>query len=152
MTPKPKKPSPRTKKNSRPWITDEGVKRLRQVKKLILMTPGLYNQKYWCCGTALCIAGHAAMMADPDMELACPDPSFPTIMAPLNEDGYADHAEWKVRGRAALGIADGQERRLFDHPEDWPYPFCVDYDNAGTPAERAKVAARRIEHFIKTGL
>ena len=33
----------------------------------------------------------------------------------------------------------------------WPEPFRGNYDAAKTPAARAKVAAKRIDHLIATG-
>ena len=58
--------------------------------------------------------------------------------------------------RKALGIKDTDDPNLlrdlffFTH---WPEPFCEDYGKAkDNPHARAQIAAKRIKHFIDTGL
>lgn len=48
-----------------------------------------------------------------------------------------------------LDLNSCQEIRLF-YDSNWPMAFRESYANAKTHTERAKVAADRIDHFIKT--
>ena len=82
------------------------------------------------CGTAACIAGWADILS-----------------------GGSGNG-WTVRERAAtkLGVPAGFSwlgHPLFDD-NSWPQPFRTRYRAAKTPQARAKIAAQRIDHFIKT--
>lgn len=119
------------------------VKLLRKVKKHILEEPKRFLMRYWLvrknsgarlpashagfakCGTAACIAGWT-------WTLEHPQTPFP--------------GSWDVAD--LLGIDRENRFRLFavDH---WPTQFRNKFKDDGT-AESAKVAAARIEHFIKT--
>jgi hypothetical protein len=57
-------------------------------------------------------------------------------------------AYW-ARGRRILDLSEGQAIRLFIDTQ-WPQPFSDQYGNATTPRMRARIAVRRIDHFIKT--
>lgn len=61
-----------------------------------------------------------------------------------NDQGYPKTAA------NLLGLPDGGCWSLFE-AVSWPSQFKDDYYAATTPARRAKIAAARIEHLIKTG-
>ncbi len=50
-----------------------------------------------------------------------------------------------------LGFSDEQRSGLFGSTADWPLKFSQAYHRAKTPLQIAKVAAKRVEWFIKTG-
>lgn len=78
------------------------------------------------CGTAACIAGWANLLTGSKRPAAY------------------------VRARRILGISARMSRRLFSAMQ-WPSPFHIQYDQATTPRQRAKIAAARIEHLITEG-
>lgn len=125
----------------RPWISDEGVRRLREIERLIVNEPELYDQSRWMarrehCGTVCCIAGHAVARYG---------------QLPSNEWMW-DPSYWVDKGQVALGITEREAAsRLFRGATRWPHPFSEAYVNASTEKDRACVAVRRIEHFIRTG-
>lgn len=121
------------------------VKLLRKVKKHILEEPKRFLMCYWRvkkrtdpdglptshagfapCGTAACIAGWAWTLEHPHKRI----PEKSTEIAEL------------------LGIDPVERFRLFS-VDQWPEPFQSQFKDNGS-AESAKVAAARIEHFIKT--
>lgn len=129
--------------STHPWITDDGVKRLRQIERIITAKPQSYNQSRWlirrlapdtACGTVCCIAGHAVALAG---EL------------PRTQDEWS-WSKWVSQGADALGITNGA-CSLFSPHDSWPNPFSGQYALAKSERERACVAVRRIEHFIATG-
>jgi hypothetical protein len=129
------------------------VKLLRRIKKHILEEPrrlmmnwyvatGDPDQEFYgdnntkqtfpACGTAACIAGWTNLLTEHE---------------PANDD---------VRARETLGLPDTRELHL--HGKDpvfdvngWPEHFSLQYRAALTAEDRAKIAAERIEHLIKTG-
>jgi len=118
------------------------VKLLRKVKKMILAQPKRFDMDSFGrrvpaeeggprCGTVACIAGWAVILKK---------------KVPRNP-----HAEMPPIGREdgmeALDIDYDQAARLF-YDEEWPEQFR-DYVADGSK-ESACIAARRIEHFIKT--
>lgn len=120
------------------------VKLLRQIKKIILEKPKKFDLMVWHgraetfygvrwvrpldedrpCGTVHCIAGWAQMLT--------------------KERGNA-----RAVGMAALGLNKDQAQKLF-MLDYWPDEFQDPYYEAEGYLEMAKIAARRIEHFIKT--
>jgi hypothetical protein len=126
------------------------VKLLRKVKKHILEEPKRFIMGDWVvrkeapghqvcdddgnyrpfakCGTAACIAGWTMLLSKVD---------------PSTVDSYSAAAS------ELLGIGNTFHNPLF-YTDDWPLEYEAAYKNAKTPAGRARVAARRIEHFIKT--
>ena len=81
------------------------------------------------CGTAACIAGWACVLSgniDP-------------------EDIQMANAE------RLLGITSNQGNYLF-LVDFWPEQFSQPYQESTDLAVRAKIAAERIDHFVKTGL
>jgi hypothetical protein len=125
------------------------VKLLRKVKKHILEEPKRFIMGDWVvrkeypdqqlfdddgkprtfakCGTAACIAGWTMLLSKVD---------------PDKVDSYSGAAS------KLLGLKE-RFSPLF-YTDQWPAKYEDAYVNAKTPAGRARVAARRIEHFIKT--
>lgn len=85
------------------------------------------------CGTAACVAGWAIFLAKRAKRL---------------EDIRWPHSELTVATKA-LGLSNHQSCILFDDA-NWPTPFKDKYWSAKTAQGKARVAAKRIEHFIKT--
>jgi hypothetical protein len=122
------------------------VKLLRKVKKHILEEPkrlymsdyiklegeSFIGREYAKCGTAACIAGWTCILSLKELEPK-------KIKHSINENEKAAEL---------LGISGSTAHRLFI-PTNWPERFqggCSDDGTEGT----AKLAAARIEHFIKT--
>lgn len=132
------------------------VKLLRRIKRHILAQPKRFlmshsiikanSQKEWRgniqwapeaskirppCGTAACIAGWAVLLTKGSAEVD------------------------SVRYEAAMALGVEVEERWTDHTlfyaPRWPKPFAAQYESATKPAQRAKIAAARIEWLIKTG-
>lgn len=80
------------------------------------------------CGTVCCIAGHAMSQQYHNTHSACE---------------ICDAATKKLR------LNYHQQDRLF-YVGGWPDKFLIAFDNARSDLARAKVAARRITHFIRT--
>jgi hypothetical protein len=132
------------------------VKLLRMVKKHILEEPRRFDmgtfgstfasrfhfksvtgealRNFPPCGTVACIAGWAI-----GVNASKPKSFFRKIsygqIAPL--------------ATAELELSIPEKDRLF-YQENWPTRYYTAYAKAKSPADRARVAARRIEHFIKT--
>jgi hypothetical protein len=120
------------------------VKLLRKVKRLILAEPKRFdmdtfgrrrdpkaNDNAPRCGTVGCIAGWAVILTKRIPRN--PKAEMPTI----------DHND----GMEALNISDGEAKLLF-YAVEWPEKFSA-YVADGSE-KSAKIAAQRIEHFIKT--
>jgi len=118
------------------------VKLLRKVKKHILEEPKRflmtsideygepgsdtgYGGKFAKCGTAACICGWAGIL----MGLK------------------SDDIDFESAGEL-LGLDEGQQQRLFE-PGMWPEEFVGGTSDDGK-LKTARIAAARIEHFIKT--
>jgi len=83
------------------------------------------------CGTVACIAGWTSILGGA------------TKVKEI--DGYPPFVAADL-----LGIEDrGMANRLFHLPR-WPSDFRADYAKARGQEERAEVAAKRIDHFIRT--
>lgn len=129
--------------------TKLNVKLLRKVQAHILEEPRRYEQNatidkgqpgerhisgmaYPVCGTIACIGGWAQLLA-----------KRPGQVHILNFKSIAK----------TLGLGMPQALRLFAYTWDergWPEKFKAAYAAAKTPRQRARVAVRRIDHFIKT--
>jgi hypothetical protein len=129
------------------------VKLLRKVAKYILAEPKRLDMNVTGiatlpddedapkCGTVGCIAGWASVLALPAM------PASPKFRASV--------MTWES-GRIKLKLNCEEASRLFTEPDSeahdgWPVRFRTAYAKAKTHRGRARVTARRIEHFIKTG-
>jgi len=123
---------------------------LRKIQKFLLaeprrfdMTEGVTSSKYVPsvlehppCGTTCCIAGAAYIIEN-------------KIEKTLSKT----RVEWEIVRNTAvkvLGIPDRERTEKLFYDEYWPLKFKIQYDDAETPLQRAKVGVARIEHFIKT--
>ena len=128
------------------------IKNLLKIKADILARPDLLFMSLWYlpsggCGTAACLAGHAAAYqrsteTDLERRLNC--------VASVCLRVFPE-------GKRFLGLTTAQAQRLFFMREHhfsidrrWPLEFDEAYHRARSDKGRAKVAARRIDHFIKT--
>ena len=149
------------------------VKLLREIKKMILEEPRRLNMAHFAemfadsaqptegndyepkkeerppCGAVMCIAGHALLAEERSRGFFRKRFTRPVV----------DRIRTAAEGEAQdlLGLTDEQAERLFYFTdwnwlgdEGWPEEFADAYIKAKTPAQRARVTARRIEHFIKT--
>jgi hypothetical protein len=100
-------------------------------------------RKFDKCGTAACIGGWAVL---------------------LHDGINADVSDIRNKAVKVLGLDrergddDNYDEDDYDLAGDylfetscWPEPFSTNFDTAKTPAARAKVAAKRIDHLIATG-
>lgn len=120
----------------------ETVRLLRRVKKHILEEPKRLYMRDWAhlksgagapkCGTVGCIAGWAHLLTHKK--------EIGTSQVDDIHEGY---------GMDALNVDSTQAVRLF-YVSGWPEKFEQRYLRAKTRKQEAKVAAERIEHFIKT--
>lgn len=154
-----------TKKTKKETLSAKAIRLLRKVEAHILEEPKRYNQNTVCeiysparikqrkgwggdvsfippCGTVACIGG------------------WVNVLSGHRRSKNLDLA------KKTLGLTEEQSDRLFagicyepefdcvelgDTSRQWPERFQVAYFKARTAAGRARVAVRRIEHFIKTG-
>lgn len=108
------------------------VKLLKQVRDYIIAHPDSYNQGSWC-GTKCCIAGHAAVLSGKVSREAVDAEALSAVV-----DG----------AQSALRLSALQADRLFmDWPDQFPWASASDIPDG---AERSRIAADRINHFIKT--
>ena len=126
------------------------IKLLRRVADAIKKEPLAFNMDTYTrltsespCGATGCIAGMACFLSDP-------------VLFFMDAIGIK---QVDIKGEALrfLGLNEQQGERLFyldasqSSSEDmWPTRFCASYDRARSAKAKAKVAADRIEHFIKT--
>lgn len=133
---------------------------LRKVEKRLLKQPARFNMRYFgavalginslrdmltvpVCKTQACIAGETLLAAGLDK-------------IDKKNGGFVNGVDIAERAQEALGLNYDQAERLFYFQEwssggrGWPSQFRNAYDEAKTPAARAKVAVDRIEHFIET--
>lgn len=114
-------------------FTTEVRQRWRKVRARILREPGKYDQGDYgyqngTCNSAMCLAGwyaHYLSKADP-------------LRFSPREAIARDYGNAWGRITTATGIA-------------WPAPFAMEFQRASTPRDRAKVAAKRIDHLLRTG-
>ena len=136
------------------------VKLLREVEKRILAEPRRFDMMTFGdkldkeaiealgeeappCGTVACIAGHVDWMTHPRL-----------FAASVAIDRFARDDSIAKRAAIELGLGfdpsqDTNAGRLF-FDDEWPKKFQAAFSKAKTPLQRAKVAVKRIEHFIKT--
>lgn len=133
------------------------VKLLRKIKRHILAEPLRFMMATWIrrkfrgfgsftgdggkrqgfaeCGTAACIGGWAV------------------ILSKISDSDINMHSGSDIMSKASalLELSSSQAPRLF-LTDYWPQPFRHDYNSQNTtPKTRARIAADRIEHLIKTG-
>lgn len=109
------------------------IKLLKRIKRQILRNPKQFSMAHWHCGTTHCIAGWAQVLAG-----KAPD---------------VHHAVWDARH--ALAISDEQADQLF-YRTNWPKEIQDRWIEARVNHKSAtfksKIAAERIEYFIKHGI
>jgi hypothetical protein len=136
----------------RNFVGAKGARILRRVARHILAEPLRYDQNATVehgipgefrtgfnrivpeCGTVACIGGWIALLGakNPKRVRSLQPPKLArTLGVPLENMCYL--------------IA------FVRNNYGWPEKHRTAYNRANTPRQRAKVAARRIEHFIKTG-
>ena len=134
------------------------VKLLREVEKRILAEPRRFDMMTFGdkldkeaiealgeeappCGTVACIAGHVDWMTHPRL-----------FAASVALGDYDDSIVERAAKELGLGFEPSQDtnagRLFFDN--EWPEKFQAALAEAKTPLQRAEVAVKRIEHFIKT--
>lgn len=137
------------------------VKLLRQVKRHILEEPKRLQMGIWsasakrqvrqgymekdeapACGTTGCIAGWAVIL-----HKAGSRTDFLKVLRSIRGHDYRHVMQPKAI--ALLELTEAQADSLF-FVGDWPGSFEGDYMNCKTPKQRARVTAKRIEHFIRT--
>ena len=127
------------------------IKLLRQIKREILKRPTQFNMNWWFqkrdslgnraggCGTAACIAGWAVAIAGTE--------KGETIRLAEFSGGSFFDTNTPDSAKSILDISDDHAHRLFDR-SNWPMRYLD--ERANTSMKVAKLAAARIEHFIKT--
>lgn len=127
------------------------TKLLRRVERHILKEPKRYeqnavidvgtpntesefNRRYPACGTIACIGGWITVL---------------TTKKPLKPGTH--YLRFRKMARL-LRVTEEQVIRLCEYTwgTGWPEQFLKAYKKAKTPRQKAKVAVRRIEHFIAT--
>lgn len=128
---------------------------LKRVKQAILKRPGQFDMCSFFsdnlsfndgtkeipasrCGTAACIAGWAVHLSEKAKTLK--------DTRRTQADRLDDIEE---RALEVLELKEIDGHRLF-YQKWWPRKFCLPYDKATNATVRAKVAAARIDWFIKT--
>lgn len=126
-------------------MTKLNIKLLKRVRNKILKYPKRFEMDHFYgptlrfnrrlvpadCGSSACIAGWAVFLASGKRKLP---------------DG-GPRSTWD-EAKKLLGLHNAASLFISD---DWPERFRSQYCNAKTPKGRARVAANRIDHFIKTG-
>jgi hypothetical protein len=137
------------------------VKLLRKVQRHILAVPERYDQDgiiefgdpgmtyrndstFPECGTIACIGGWVEVLSA----------KRPRLLAKRKSWGGQTFLNYKKLGHL-LGVDQGSVSRLVAYSYDsgenaWPAQFRRAYRKAKTQQGRTRVAARRIDHFIKT--
>jgi hypothetical protein len=112
------------------------VRLLRKVQKQILAQPEAFDMTYVTnredCGTVCCIAGWTCVLV-----------------------GVPENRASMDVAQEILDLNTAQASRLFttsEHEwrERWPKRFDRAYYRANDAKQKARIAARRIDHFIKT--
>jgi hypothetical protein len=135
------------------------VRKLRKLQKWILAEPRRYRQDWWGwtgnslaiqeqnppCGTVACLAGNTALMEGYKAPSQI-NGRFECMISPRGATVRIDRTAKRI-----LGLTEDQRDRLFGiGPHSWPAKLWFEYRAAKTLEERAAVAVRRIDHFIKT--
>jgi len=137
------------------------IKLLKKIKNAILKAPLRFNMDWWVkkhrdglfiaksalppCGTTACIAGHALALAQKKPLTT----SFWLKQKEIVGNSENNSPVSRLAGKL-LDLNTAQRRRLF-FVREWPSQFeLVGYPHKREATRNAKVAARRIDHFIKT--
>lgn len=135
------------------------VERLKRVREQILAEPArfdmndyvspVYDERQERCGTALCMAGFAALDAGFIVLRDAPRDGTARVYYDTTTAGAA-YATGTKMFAAALDIDGDQAQALFHH-SGWPGAFYKAFRDAETSLARARVAAARIDAFIASG-
>jgi hypothetical protein len=136
------------------------VKLLRRIQKHILAEPKRFRMLDWIekqtatdptyiaddservsfpkCGTVACIGGWAVLLSKKKPSRTHYEGFRAAKLLGLNRPhGHLDR------------VRSTDSERLF-FTEAWPIDFSMKFNRAKTPEDRARIAAKRIDHFIKT--
>lgn len=116
------------------------IELLQQIKARILAEPDAFRMDTWSCGTAHCIAGWACALNG----LTVKNPREHATAQTLTDGRYPGDV-----GAKLLGVRTPIADRLF-MVSAWPKQFALAYLDTASRAERAQIAAERIDHFIAT--
>lgn len=138
-------------------------KLLRKVKNHILKYPEAFDMSIYAqgtefdvkhpCGTTACIAGWTCVLEKDSMPLKEQFKMLNDIKTQEKYESLNLDFEWSRNARKLLGITPKQGEELFDTgswPDEYAYPKGELFSYL-SPRKQAEVAAKRIEHFIKTG-
>lgn len=109
---------------------------LRQIQERILAEPEHFRMDVWSCGTAHCFGGWACVLNG--------------IRSTGWDGTFTDDGESTYDTATRLLALRGDNSERFFLLSNWPFPFNEQYGAAATPAARARVAADRIDWFIRT--
>jgi len=113
----------------RRYDQDRTLMKVEPGKQFYYTTIGAYKAP--ACGTVGCLAGWVTALS-----------------LPLDESMRVEPVSY---ASDKLGLNPYQRDTLFGVVERWPTKYSDQYCAAKTPKQVARVAARRVEHFIKTG-
>lgn len=144
------------------------VELLRQVREQILAEPTRFGMKSWVdetddfhrkpeCGTACCIGGWAGMLTGLVRKRNSELLRFPADLTVkgqklVNRIGAVDKYGLLIPSSlfaTALDISGLEATRLF-YVDHWPESFRMPFYNEKDAKKRARIAAKRINRFIKT--
>jgi len=140
------------------------VERLRKVRATILSKPQYFDMSDWgrydeeVCGTVCCIGGYAALDArmvrikkirEEWGVFSSLEVTEKGRKATADENDCAGKAWLDPVYRVSLGLTVEESERLF-LDENWPSVFKRPFQNSESRRERARIAAKRITHFIKS--
>ncbi len=113
------------------------VKLLRRIKRQIIKEPKQFRMTEFTCGTAACIYGWGCAI---------------TLRMSPTEVGESKD---KMPSATTLFKITEHQANALVWANQWPEEFNPAFSNSGfdafRPEKRARLAAARIEHFIKTG-
>lgn len=128
---------------------------LRKVRNRIAKIPESYDQNhFWLdssnapCGTVACLAGETIIVSRPTVKQGLQS------LRRLTNSVFCVTADHPVARRAAslLGVSDAEAVAMFDGDgERWPQPYRAQFERAGGPQTRAKVAVAYLDECLKRG-
>lgn len=115
------------------------AEKLEQVAQAIEANPDHFIMSQWVCGTTGCIAGWTCLIA----ECGKNEPNVEMFKHVDVDTAFSEAGE-------ILDLSPQEKKSLF-YATSWPSMFQKDWHDATTKKCRAKCAAARIRHLIKTG-
>lgn len=128
--------------------TDMNIKLLRKIRRQILRTPRQFNILVYHAKDQKCV--YSSIRAYPFSQEECGSVHCIAGWAQIFS-GRFDGTFSGAIARQVLELEYEQSLKLF-HISWWPENLRRQYYDATTNTQKAKVAAERIDHFIKTGL